>query len=78
MESTGFNLFAAGAIVFFLSIGAYVLFVFLLPEWVGITGKVAKESEKSHEGGVADETDFWKKMSAEPIKSEAEKKQSDS
>ena len=68
MSSGGFEVFAMGALVFFLSLGSYVVFVFFWPEWVGLTGKVAKESEKSHVGGPAEETSFWKKMAAEPMK----------
>lgn len=38
----------AGAVVFF-SIVIYLLFMVFLPEWVGITGKVALEAERAHE-----------------------------
>lgn len=41
----------AAAGVFFLFIAAYVVIMILWPEWVGITGKVALEAERSHRGG---------------------------
>ncbi len=48
------------AVGIFLVVGcliAYVLFMIFLPEWVGITGKVAEEARKSHEGKLpADDT----------------------
>jgi hypothetical protein len=40
---------AAGA-VFFFGIIVYVMFMIFLPEWVGISGKVAREAEASHRG----------------------------
>jgi hypothetical protein len=40
---------AAGA-VFFVGILVYVMFMIFLPEWVGISGKVAREAEASHRG----------------------------
>ncbi|MBX3018143.1 MAG: hypothetical protein KF767_09655 [Bdellovibrionaceae bacterium] len=43
--------------VFVASVLVYVLFMVFLPEWVGITGKVAKSIEKSHEEGSVDTTD---------------------
>lgn len=45
---------AAGA-VFFIGIIVYVMFMIFLPEWVGISGKVAREAEASHRGDA--ETD---------------------
>lgn len=42
-------LIAAGA-VFLLGIIVYVMFMIFLPEWVGISGKVAREAEASHRG----------------------------
>lgn len=36
--------------VFIGAIVIYLLFMIFLPEWVGITGKVALEAEKSHRG----------------------------
>lgn len=39
----------AGGIVV-ISILIYVLFMIFLPEWVGITGKVALDAERSHRG----------------------------
>ena len=47
----------AGAIVV-ISILIYVLFMIFLPEWVGITGKVALDAERSHRGeGEAEENE---------------------
>jgi hypothetical protein len=43
--------FAAGG-VFFLFIVIYLVVLVLWPEWVGITGKVALEAERSHRGGT--------------------------
>ncbi|MES2962814.1 MAG: hypothetical protein V4760_02915 [Bdellovibrionota bacterium] len=40
---------AAGA-VFFVGILVYVAFMIFLPEWVGISGKAAREAEASHRG----------------------------
>lgn len=45
-------LFAAAAVVFVLSIVVYVLIMIFFPEWVGITGKVALNNEKSHRGDL--------------------------
>lgn len=37
----------------------YLAFIFFLPEWVGITGSVAREAERSHqEGSVANGGDL--------------------
>ena len=36
------------AVVFVLFMVIYLLFMIFLPEWVGITGKVALEAERSH------------------------------
>ena len=41
-------LLAAGVVVF--AVVVYLMFMIFLPEWVGITGKVAKEAERSHRG----------------------------
>lgn len=43
--------------VFTFSVIVYVLFMVFLPEWVGITGKVASSIEQSHTEGTVDETD---------------------
>lgn len=37
-------------IVFFLGVFVYVLFMVFLPEWVGITGKKAREAQAAHRG----------------------------
>lgn len=50
-------LVAAGA-VFFGGVFVYLLFMVFLPEWVGITGKKAKEAEESHVGGTPAGPDF--------------------
>lgn len=42
---------AGGVFVFFIAV--YVIIMLLWPEWVGITGKVALEAERSHRGGSA-------------------------
>lgn len=40
----------------------YFLLMFFYPEWVGMTGKVAKKNEESHKkGSEAKESDFFKK-----------------
>lgn len=46
-------LFFAAVGVFLFAVFVYVLFMIFLPEWVGITGKVAKEAERTHQGGEA-------------------------
>lgn len=39
----------------------YFILMFFFPEWVGITGKVAKKNEESHKKGAkADDADFFK------------------
>lgn len=53
--------------VFFAFIAAYVIIMVLWPEWVGITGKVALEAERSHREGAEahddDVTTRWQKPS---------------
>lgn len=44
----------AGAVVFG-AIFVYVLFMVFLPEWVGITGKVALKNQESHRSGEVEE-----------------------
>lgn len=39
------------------SIGAYIFLMIYYPEWVGITGKVAVDAEKSHQEGSKPEKD---------------------
>lgn len=41
-------LFFGMGVVSLVSIMIYVAFMFFLPEWVGITGKVAKKAIESH------------------------------
>ena len=63
VESGNFWLFLGAGAVFFGAILVYVLFMIFLPEWVGITGKVALEAERSHrEGAAATEEDIISKM----------------
>lgn len=58
MDSSSWVLIGAAA-VFFLFMIIYVLFMIFLPEWVGITGKVALEAEKSHlDNSAGDEPGF--------------------
>ena len=56
----------AGAVVFF-GIVAYVLFMIFLPEWVGITGQVALDAEKCHQGGDIGENEFWVSLDQVPV-----------
>jgi hypothetical protein len=50
-------LILTGVFLIVASIFAYILFMIFLPEWVGITGKVAEEARKSHQGTeLADDT----------------------
>ncbi len=42
--------FIAAGGVFFFGILVYVMIMIFLPEWVGISGKVAREAEESHRG----------------------------
>ncbi|MEN0058918.1 MAG: hypothetical protein AAGB31_08795 [Bdellovibrio sp.] len=42
-----------GAIVISIfSFLAYAILAFFFPEWVGITGKVARDAEKAHQEGA--------------------------
>lgn len=45
---TNYWILVGGVGVFVLAIAIYVVFMVFLPEWVGITGKVALEAERSH------------------------------
>lgn len=47
----------AAAGVFILFIAIYVVIMIIWPEWVGITGQVALEAERSHRGGSPTEPD---------------------
>lgn len=51
-------LLVAATAVFFGGAFVYLLFMVFLPEWVGITGKKAKEAEASHKGGTPAGPDF--------------------
>lgn len=53
---------AAGA-VFFIGVIVYVAFMIFLPEWVGISGKVAREAEASHRGDPQPEAPSVSKVS---------------
>lgn len=48
MNDTSFWVIAGGIAVFFAATLIYVALLFFFPEWVGVTGKVALETEKSH------------------------------
>lgn len=51
MDSTTWVI--AGAIIItIISFLAYAILAFFFPEWVGITGKVALDAEKSHIEGT--------------------------
>lgn len=47
--------FLAAGGVFILGVIVYLAFMIFLPEWVGISGKVAREAERSHRGDGLDE-----------------------
>lgn len=64
MNDTVFTVLTGGIAVFFAASLVYVCFLVFLPEWVGVTGKVALEAEKSHTKGSADEeAGFGKNLS---------------
>lgn len=46
---SGFVFIFASVIVIILSVLAYAVLAVFYPEWVGITGKVALDAEKSHQ-----------------------------
>jgi hypothetical protein len=48
---TGTIIIIGGVVIGFISILVYALLAIFYPEWVGITGKVARNAEKSHEVG---------------------------
>ena len=63
MEETNIWLIAAAAGVFFAAVFVYVLFMVFLPEWVGISGKVAREAERGHrEGAKVEDNDVTTRM----------------
>ena len=45
---SGFVFIFASIVVIILSVLAYAILAVFYPEWVGITGKVALDAEKSH------------------------------
>ena len=51
--------------VFFFGVVAYVLFMVFLPEWVGITGKKAREAQDAHRGSHASGLDLLSRMQGE-------------
>jgi hypothetical protein len=60
----GGMLIIGGAIsITILSFLAYAILAFFFPEWVGITGKVALDAEKSHQEGSEAEKHSFDKFS---------------
>ena len=58
MDSTTL-VFIAITVIFVLAMAVYLLIAFMWPEWVGITGKVALEVQRSHrEGAPTEENEF--------------------
>lgn len=63
MNDALFTVFTGGIAVFFAASLVYVCLLVFLPEWVGVTGKVALDAEKSHAKGSSDEeTGFGKNL----------------
>jgi len=61
MEDTSFWVLIAVVAISILATLVYIAFLVFLPEWVGVTGKVALAAEKSHEeGSKAEESGFAK------------------
>ena len=61
MNDTVFTVFTGGIAVFFAASMVYVILLIFLPEWVGVTGKVALDAEKAHAKGTeVEETGFGK------------------
>ncbi len=56
--------------VFFGALFVYGLFMIFLPEWVGITGKKALDAERSHQGDVAEKTEWIDQFQKTPKKDE--------
>ena len=56
--------FLAGG-VFFFGLVAYLMFMIFLPEWVGITGKKAREAQEAHRGAQASGPDLLGRMQGE-------------
>lgn len=51
--------------VFFGGLFVYLLFMIFLPEWVGITGKKAREAQDAHRGVQAPGPDLLGRMQGE-------------
>ncbi|AZZ36923.1 hypothetical protein CIK05_09010 [Bdellovibrio sp. qaytius] len=63
MSDTVFTVFTGGIAVFFAASLVYVILLVFLPEWVGVTGKVALDAEKAHaKGSEVKETGFGKHL----------------
>lgn len=63
MDNTMLTVLAGGILVFCAASLVYVAFLFFLPEWVGVTGKVALDAEKSHaKGSSSEEAGFGKNI----------------
>ena len=63
MNDAVFTVFTGGIAVFFAASLVYVLLLIFLPEWVGVTGKVALDAEKAHtKGSKVEETGFGKHL----------------
>ena len=66
METSWYLIFGAVG-VFIAFVAVYLVIMFLWPEWVGITGKVALEAERSHrEGAEASDQDLTTQWQAKP------------
>lgn len=64
MNDAIFTVFTGGIAVFFAASLVYICLLIFLPEWVGVTGKVALDAEKSHTKGSAnEEAGFGKNLS---------------
>ncbi len=57
-------IFLAGG-VFFFGLVAYLMFMIFLPEWVGITGKKAREAQDAHRGSQGSGPDLLSRMQGE-------------
>jgi hypothetical protein len=51
--------------VFFGGLFVYLMFMIFLPEWVGITGKKAREAQDAHRGVQASGPDLLGRMQGE-------------
>lgn len=61
MDDTTFTVIAGGVLVFFAASLVYIALLAFFPEWVGVTGQVALDAEKSHtQGSSSEETGFGK------------------